>query len=116
MDNREIKFRAWNKIDKTMGEPFTLIEAIGSRKINGIDTSEIIYQQFTGLLDENGVEIYEDDIVKAELVIGGEDFGFVDVVVYEDFRFRCPDLSDFEMDMYNFKVVGNKHQNHELLK
>jgi len=137
MNNREIKFRAWNKIDKTMGEPFTLIEAIGSRKINGIDTSEIIYQQFTGLLDKNGVEIYEDDIVK--------EFGYFATFIvkfgkYKRARFMNGDLPRDNYGFYlkgipfkdktgvnntgeksifvenGLEVIGNIHENKELLK
>ena len=61
---REIKFRAWNQIEKTMGEPFTLRTAIGSRKCNGIDTDNVVYMQFTGLHDKHGKEIFEGDRVR----------------------------------------------------
>ena len=62
--NREIKFRGWNTKHKTMGESFTLQTAIGSRLAGGIDTTEVTYMQFTGLLDRNGKEIYEGDILR----------------------------------------------------
>ena len=62
MNNRQIKFKFWDKDNKEWisgseiefqenGEPFDLYE------------KNIIYLQFTGLLDKNGKEIYEGDIL-----------------------------------------------------
>jgi len=58
---REIKFRAWNKISKTMGEPFLLEESIRIRPAVD-ETDDCIFMQFTGIKDKNGREIYEGDI------------------------------------------------------
>ena len=57
---REIKFRAWDNVDY-MSSPFTL-QDIQERKIQF--TSDAVLMQFTGLLDKNGKEIYEGDILK----------------------------------------------------
>lgn len=52
---RELKFRAWQK-EYGMSKIFTLGEPI--------ETGDAIIMQFTGLIDKNGKEIYEGDIVR----------------------------------------------------
>lgn len=57
---REIKFRVWDNVDY-MSNPFTLSDLQKGRiKF----TDNCIVMQFTGLKDSNGAEIYEGDIMR----------------------------------------------------
>lgn len=53
---RKLKFRTWN--DKEMRTDFS-VNSDGSNTAN----DRWIIMQFTGLLDKNGIEIYEGDII-----------------------------------------------------
>jgi hypothetical protein len=67
MENRTLKFRAWNPTDKIMGDPFTIGVFCGSYPMaDNIDTEGIHYMQYTGLKDKHGsgdICFYECDIV-----------------------------------------------------
>ena len=70
------------------------------------------FEQFTGLRDKNGKEIYEGDIDEARGVcVWDEDtvsFGWID---HEDGYFH-----DWGYIFGDFDIIGNIHENPELLE
>jgi uncharacterized phage protein (TIGR01671 family) len=133
MKQREIKFRAWNKKEKVFGFFNLENYAIGAdgccdsvrafintwrwqKGASGemgnyfsfeIDQSEISYynyQQFTGLKDKNGKEIYEGDLIK--------DKNDSIIEIKHDYYL----LYNLERHQGIFEIVGNIYENPELLK
>lgn len=130
---RVIKFRAWDKVNKTYTY-VTLGDLIcgactetGDKKLSG---NEQIWEQYTGLKDKNGKEIWEGDIVYCS-VSNGFSWGtesFISEVCIDEtgVRFRqvsrrgflekriTQEIVDEKLD--TFEVMGNIHDNPELLK
>lgn len=82
--------------------------------------------QFTGFIDTNKKPIYEGDIVDTGYILYDPWDGAAEitepmrcVVVYEDYAFRFQkgeNLSYLIHDVTNLKVVGNIHDNPELME
>ena len=122
---REIKFRAWDKAKEKMFIPIRLTfikgiagvtNAIGDRDVNP-ESNDYIVMQFTGLLDCNGKEIYESDIVK----IPAFNPSIVEVVFNRGgFCLKQGDDDNFYSDIKyaeeeRGEVIGNVYENENLL-
>ena len=129
--SRSIKFRAWNTKDKKMSYraehsydcgAYYDVDICVSCFGEILDDDEYIVEQYTGLTDKNGKEIYEGDIVKARwyraknarLDTQGE-------VKFADGWFYIKDDPDGQdrigvpiHNCYDIKIIGNIHEKPEL--
>ena len=88
-----------------------------------IDPTNCEVMQFTGLTDKNGNRIFEGDIVKCPTATEPEENGFI--VVFNKCKWcflnvNYPDLDIYGSDNWEYfsnysEVIGNIHQNHELI-
>lgn len=122
---REIKVRAWYKPYKQMCQVESLRfdgngvyravlieESFYDRRI--VEADEIVIEQFTGLKDKNGVNIYEGDILIDDT---GEPVEYW-VVKFADGGFvgECTSVAESLFELTNLEVVGNIHKNPELVE
>lgn len=125
---REIKFRVWDKITKKYFYSGTLdngdvlvIHLDGEIEISSYDTykpDDFIIEELTGLLDKNGREIYEGDIVSDGMWQSYGCLNGIHEVKFEDGGFYpfCVPKWECTMDIKGCEIIGNIHENPELLE
>lgn len=128
---REIKFRAWiktgNETDDYV-EPMTIQQMIHSKKstFSLAQLNDLVdFEQFSGLTDENGKDIYEGDIIQFfganKKIKTKKEFG---IIVYKADRYGAGFNSIIQNKEHGYGginivqdiVIGNIHENPELLE
>lgn len=114
---RTIKFRAWNGKKMFQSEDLS----IAPRYRKWLGKVDVILMQFTGLLDKNGKEIYEGDILKFFNHIWKVEWdkrgGWAQTTEPPMNKEEISRLAHFvDNDMNVKEVIGNIWENPELLK
>ena len=124
---REIKFRVWDNIAKKyIDSRYVSISGLGLlhvakriiknclRPLHTRKNPWFIVEQYTGLKDINGTEIYEGDILIDDT---GDPIEYWEVKFYEGgFVGECAGVAEPLFELTNLEVVGNIHKNPELLE
>lgn len=122
------KFRAWSTDKKIMAEVRTLRftdELVETDKFVERSIEGAKLMQSTGLLDKNGKEIFEGDILK----VANNDSSWFEVVKYDhdkamfiskevNLKYEVPETPLYDLfSPYLFKVevIGNIWESHDLL-
>ena len=132
---REIKFRAWDKVNKEMVDRRMFAISNDGKILRQTfsdqflypgptpegfcefkrDQGKIIIMQYTGLKDKKGKEIYEGDIILAtiieNLLPSGENSEYVDKRVVEWNK----EQGGFAFAEDEYEIIGNIYENKDLL-
>lgn len=103
MKTRELKFRVWVSIGNCFSY-FNIYEGANLGIAGGVSEP----QQFTGMLDNNGKEIYEGDIIR-----GYFDMGPAGMTIHTGIV-KWDDLEGYQWkywDLNSIEVVGNIFEN-----
>ena len=124
-DMREIRFRAWDRTRNKILEVHDLQTINNEVSVSNmyhnvgcyLKRDDFVLMQYTGLKDNNGVEIYEGDIVKCK-------YGWLGFVVYRGSGYWCEEIVTKRLNSHapifttwdELEVIDNIYETPELLK
>ena len=119
---RELKFRVWSEEDKEYRTDCDVFRLFHGKTgcpatIYNDEGDKFIIEQYTGLKDKNGEPIYEGDIVgfkwtKRLYVVTYRLYDASYVLENDEWE----EIIHLSLDKDDFEVVGNIHENPELLE
>lgn len=133
--NREIKYRAWDKLNENMhevsrlsfsrddSERITVDSKIFENDTRFLTSKNSVLMQYTGLKDKNGNDIYEGDYLSVIIFEDNQEYkgsvvfaegGFCLEVAMLDNKYKVPFVS-FGKDIIS-EVIGNIYENLNLLE
>jgi hypothetical protein len=124
---RQIKFRAWDKVSrryyynpiKRLEPTSNAIEVDLNMAIRSLAGEKMVFEQFTGLKDQTGTEIYEGDIVEHWIY---SEWQRAEVkFIRGAFHLSDPDGNEKKQAIwkyapYDLRVQGNIHEDYKLLE
>ena len=114
---KEIKYRAWDKINKKMLNWYEFLDTNVKDTFITPESTGLILMEYIGICDKNGKEIYRNDIIKLKKLDKNPIIALIDwsreylsyVLITEDVAHVFENLGDY-LDEYDLEIIGNIYE------